>query len=186
MDEMLLEYLLLSADLSAPTSALDEASSSLFALLPEPVQHFREAVHQTAHRLPPDSLSSVLAMLRDILSRIQVRLPSHPSSPVPLFRLPLTPSTAPSSGPTDSSNGETRDLPPSLPLTLLCRVIVANDALPLLLSTGFEVREPPLAEERLVAFSREDSALLFMLLALLDTALAAMRPGASEGQSLLS
>jgi hypothetical protein len=65
-------------------------------------------------------------------------------------------------------------LPPAL---TLARVIVANDAVPLLLSTGFELKEaPPGADERVVTFSREDSALLYMVLSIIDTALAAMEP----------
>lgn len=54
------------------------------------------------------------------------------------------------------------------------RVIVSHNALQLLLSTGFEVKE--VSDERMVTFVRDDSALLYMTISLFDTILTAIEP----------
>jgi hypothetical protein len=56
-------------------------------------------------------------------------------------------------------------------------VILANDAVSLLLATGFEIKGGGSAsEDRLLQFVREDPALLYTTISLLDTILLAIEP----------
>jgi hypothetical protein len=77
VDCMLLDYLF-STDLAGNAIAAMDDSSSLFNLLPEPVQRLRQAAYALATTLSPNSFRSVLLMTKDVLKRIQVRYPYPP------------------------------------------------------------------------------------------------------------
>jgi hypothetical protein len=59
---------------------------------------------------------------------------------------------------------------------LFSRAIVANDAVSLLLATGFELKVGTASDDRVLHFVREDPALLYTTISLLDTILLAIQP----------